>query len=438
MRRTVTLLVIIALAAAGLSGSIEASADPEDTRNARDRVRAEKVAAAARVDALEATEAELSGALEVLETNVQSEEAKLREIERAVEAANAEASAALLSIQATSQRLARLRSDMAAQAVAAYIQPEGSSLSSVLEAGDASQAAQRHALRDVRSKVDADLTDRIRAAKAELEVKRRSATAAGDRAEAKAAEAKRRVAQVEAAKTQQQTLVDKAQTRIDRTIALALELERKDKELSARYLAEAAALQAQLAAAREEAAREEAAREEAAREADAARDAAARNAAAKAAAKASYSAGGRESAGPVATPVGPTRPGSSGGVSLCTVGGITVNCQISGQLGSLLTAAANAGLRLSGGGWRDPAQQIALRRAHCGSSYYAIYQMSPSSCRPPTARPGQSMHEIGLAIDFANCSSRSSACFGWLAGNASRFGFYNLPNEPWHWSVNGN
>ncbi|MDP9072547.1 MAG: hypothetical protein M3N68_14935 [Actinomycetota bacterium] len=28
--------------------------------------------------------------------------------------------------------------------------------------------------------------------------------------------------------------------------------------------------------------------------------------------------------------------------------------------------------------------------------------------------------------------------FQWLAGNASRFGFYNLPSEPWHWSVNGN
>jgi hypothetical protein len=24
-----------------------------------------------------------------------------------------------------------------------------------------------------------------------------------------------------------------------------------------------------------------------------------------------------------------------------------------------------------------------------------------------------------------------------LADNASRFGFFNLPSEPWHWSVNG-
>jgi hypothetical protein len=91
---------------------------------------------------------------------------------------------------------------------------------------------------------------------------------------------------------------------------------------------------------------------------------------------------------------------------------------------------------LSGGGWRDPAAQINLRRQHCGSSYYAIYQMPSSSCSPPTARPGQSMHELGLAIDFSNCGS-SSPCFRWLSANAGSYGFRNLPSESWHWSVNG-
>ena len=42
----------------------------------------------------------------------------------------------------------------------------------------------------------------------------------------------------------------------------------------------------------------------------------------------------------------------------------------------------------------------AVRRANCGSSNYAIYQMPASACSPPTARPGTSMHEQGLAIDF--------------------------------------
>ena len=52
------------------------------------------------------------------------------------------------------------------------------------------------------------------------------------------------------------------------------------------------------------------------------------------------------------------------------------------------------------------------------------------------------MHERGLAIDFTNggrlITSRSNAAFRWLASNAARFGLYNLPEEPWHWSTNGN
>ena len=56
---------------------------------------------------------------------------------------------------------------------------------------------------------------------------------------------------------------------------------------------------------------------------------------------------------------------------------------------------------------------------------------------PPTARPGTSKHELGLAIDFSNCTPQLG-CFSWLSGNASRFGMYNLPSESWHWCVNGN
>lgn len=104
----------------------------------------------------------------------------------------------------------------------------------------------------------------------------------------------------------------------------------------------------------------------------------------------------------------------------------------------MVNAAANDGVSLSGGGYRDPSRQIALREQNCGSSNYAIYQMPSSQCSPPTAPPGSSNHEVGLAVDFDNCSSRGSACYQWLNSNASSFGMYNLPSEPWHWSVNGN
>ncbi|HJT94736.1 MAG TPA: M15 family metallopeptidase [Mycobacterium sp.] len=131
-----------------------------------------------------------------------------------------------------------------------------------------------------------------------------------------------------------------------------------------------------------------------------------------------------------------------GAVSLTTVRGITVATEIAGQLDRMLAAADADGRRFGGSGYRSPDGQVAARRRNCGSSQYDIYEKPASKCRPPTARPGQSMHEQGLAIDFTYngnlIQSRSSEGFQWLKANAARFGFYNLPSEAWHWSVNGN
>jgi hypothetical protein len=133
-------------------------------------------------------------------------------------------------------------------------------------------------------------------------------------------------------------------------------------------------------------------------------------------------------------PAGVAVPGP---VPLTTVRGITVHTSISGQLDAMVAAAAADGVELSGSGYRSHERQIELRRQHCGTSSYAIYEMPSSQCSPPTARPGSSMHEQGLAIDFVNCSSRSTACYQWLSANAATFGFHNLPSEPWHWSIDG-
>ena len=81
-----------------------------------------------------------------------------------------------------------------------------------------------------------------------------------------------------------------------------------------------------------------------------------------------------------------------------------------------------------------------VRRSNCGSSSYSIYQAPASSCSPPTARPGSSQHEQGPAIDFTlggSALSYGSSGYNWLKANAGRYGFRNLPGEPWHWSTTG-
>lgn len=120
---------------------------------------------------------------------------------------------------------------------------------------------------------------------------------------------------------------------------------------------------------------------------------------------------------------------------------LKVNASIGAQVKQLLDAAKADGINLDGGGFRSYNEQVALRRAHCGTSDYAIHEAPASSCNPPTAKPGNSMHEVGLAIDFTNNGrtlSSGSPGFNWLRENASKYGLSNLPSEPWHWSTNGN
>lgn len=121
----------------------------------------------------------------------------------------------------------------------------------------------------------------------------------------------------------------------------------------------------------------------------------------------------------------------------CPTGGtISVAPAMADEVRHLLSHARADGLMLCGSGLRSTATQIELRRANCGRSHHAVWHMTPSRCSPPTALPGTSMHEKGLAVDFHRCG-RGSRCFDWLRRHAAAFGLRNLPSEPWHWSTNG-
>lgn len=123
---------------------------------------------------------------------------------------------------------------------------------------------------------------------------------------------------------------------------------------------------------------------------------------------------------------------------LVRVAGITVHPCLAGPLSAMVAAARRDGVRLSGAGFRTTAQQIAARRKNCGSrgrpaSVQQLWFAPTEACRPPTAPPGLSMHERGLALDVR----LNSRVLRWLRVNAGRFGFVNYPPEPWHWSTNG-
>ena len=137
----------------------------------------------------------------------------------------------------------------------------------------------------------------------------------------------------------------------------------------------------------------------------------------------------------------------SGSVNLCTSGVSQVNTSggsflvcsnIASNVTNMINAAWAAGKKISGWGLRTTARQVQLRQQNCTGD---ISKVPPSSCNPPTAIPGTSRHESGLAVDLT-CSgvsiqTRDNSCFLWLQANAGRYGLRNLSSEPWHWSTDG-
>lgn len=124
-------------------------------------------------------------------------------------------------------------------------------------------------------------------------------------------------------------------------------------------------------------------------------------------------------------------------ITLCEENGIVVNATISERFSLLVELVGKAGYTIAGSGFRTGDSQIALRIAHCGSSDYAIYQMDSMSCKPPTAKPGTSAHERGMAVDLSGYAY-GNGIFNATQKAASdpRVGFVNnVPTEPWHWAA---
>ena len=394
-RRTATAAVgvvgCLLLAVLAGPGSGAGAGEPS-AREQRAQVRAEQAQVASRVDALQGDQREVEAALAALDENVRGQQAALADARREAEVATAQVAEAEAAMAETSAELAELRAAVVEQAVDAYINPPDEDFFRRLRAPNAQEDATRRALLEMRTGEQVDVLDEMRATQQRLDDERRRADAARTRAEQASVEAEQALAALDAARAEQEAFASQVRARLEASLAESAHLSRIDAALSSRIQAEQAALAAQVP----------------------------------------KRASGSSSTVRRSVP----RP------ELATVGTITVAASIAPQLRALLAAASSDGIFLGGYGYRDVSVQVALRAQNCGGwSDAAIYDVDPSSCSPPTARPGSSLHEQGLAVDFsvdgAFIESRSSEAFQWLAANAGRYGFANLPSEPWHWSTTG-
>jgi LAS superfamily LD-carboxypeptidase LdcB len=395
-------VLAVVLTVAALTPSISAAQqpDPGATEQERDEVRSRQAEVVIEIDALEAQDAEVRATLAEIERNVARQRSELQGAERAQAQGEAELAQATLAVADAQRRIDDLNVQADRLVVDSFVNPPSDYALEPLRAGSMTDAAVIQAVLKMQGKRDADLLERLDQAHESLaaeQAKKEDAAAEAKDAQEAAA---RELDDVEAALGQQQAFAADLEKRLNDRLAEAESLRTLDAALSDRLVQEQAALAAQLAAAAQPPP--------------------------------------QDAAPSQITPA----PGGLATVSCPGGGSITVAGSISGNVQALLNDAAGDGVMLCGGGYRDPQEQIELRMAHCGTSNYAIYEMPASQCSPPTAIPGTSMHEQGLAIDFT-CNgggtvSSGDECWDWLQANAVGYGLYNLPSEPWHWSTNGN
>ena len=392
LQMVVAIVVLVALATASVPGDAGLKEDLEELADEQKKVQQDKADQAKDVDLATAEADELATALEVLNAEVNEQASKVAAAEQALVAAQNRHDASTEAVVEQSAAIVGLEQKLTSRAISSFVS-QNNTRSPILEEVDPNKAVRMQSLVEAVTEDGISVTDELREAKEDLEIERAEADNAAAAAERIQTQLTADLVELERRRSAQTNLVAAAEERLERSLAEAWALSELEGDIAAQINAKNSELATQLAAQRNPA---------------------------------------------PSSSISRSFPSAS---EIVNVKGIWVHSDIADNVRRMLDAAEAAGHNFSGGGYRDSQSQIRLRRAHCGTSDYAIYQMPASQCRPPTARPGSSQHEQGKAIDFQYNGSligtRSNAGFRWLSANAASYGFYNLPSEPWHWSVNG-
>jgi hypothetical protein len=389
-KRRVVVFTASILALAGVA-TVASAATPDELRDERKAVQEEAAALAVEIEVELAEVEELEAALAAAQANVDGQQAAVDAAMRSVADAEAAAEEADRAIAALEARQVRTRIELRDAAIDSYVSFQSVNHLDVL-GDDPWKSSRAETLADIGAGNSFDVLDELRTIVAELELQREVAQQARTDAAAYRDAMEDRLKELAAARGLEETLLLAALARQERRLGEAAALSQLEASLADEI------------------------RVEEQRIADA------------------IASRLPPRSGSVTIPDGVD-------IELVTVNGIVVNAQIEDNVRGLLAAMSARGFDLSGGGYRSVDSQIRLRRANCGTSDYAIWEMPASQCRPPTARPGLSQHELGLAIDFTidgrviRC--RDCGVFRALSEVAPEFGFLNLPSEPWHWSTTG-
>lgn len=392
--RALAALVVVGFALLSGLSPARSEGDLQDLRDERDRISREQAEAAGAIDALRADEAVILEALVALEADISRGEARLVGIEQAIDAAEHEGATLEAQIAATIAESRDVRQRVAQMGVDAYVRGDLSGDELAVLGGENPLEAERYqALVELVTGQGDRAVEELRAVEDDLTYLRDERAIAKAEADRKRGEAEEQLVALDEAHTRQLEFAADVAARIESRLAEADQLSTRQILVSEEIRQIELALASKL---------------------------------------------------PVSTASGPVTPAMRDDVVRvdAPAGDDTyVHGAIANDLANLYAAAAADGIALGGWGWRDPSMQIEVRRNNCGTSDWEIYKKPAALCNPPAARPGFSQHEAGLAVDFtykgAVISNEYSVAFKWMEANAHRWGFYNLPGEPWHWSTTG-
>ena len=167
------LVVLLVLGLAAPSGAAESVST---ARRKREAVRSQRAQAAARLNALRSSDAELERAVVALAEQVKTQTAKVASAKKAVSAAAAALAQAEAKLTQTEQEIAGLQTAVIKRAVDSYVRPQQDALAGFSKAKDLGEAGRRQAiLRQVASH-DVEVIDRLRAAREDFDLEKAKAT----------------------------------------------------------------------------------------------------------------------------------------------------------------------------------------------------------------------------------------------------------------------
>ena len=366
----------------------------DELKEEREQIQIEVAAAAVQIDAATADFEVVAQALDDINGLVDIQEARLADANQAVRSAETLVDQAVQRREEIVVEMADLRQLVADLAIASFTGETGENgqdLTAFLLSDDPTEAMRRRSLVQFQTGNLADGLDRMRLLETEAEQVEADRLRAVEAAVVNRTEALNRQLELDVALEAQLQLVLDVEARLESRLAEAQFIQEIDASKAAEIQQQEEVIAKRI------------------------RQEAARKAAAEAARRAA------------------NRPPPANAEDMVEAQGFWVHRDVKTDVVSMIQDARADGVNLSGYSYRSPQRTAELRVINgCPD----VYNSSPSSCRIPTARPGQSMHERGLAIDFRSCW-RGSACFTWLSNNASRYGYTNLPSESWHWSTNG-